>query len=260
MHRPGYWIPGYRVWEWCMIFVLSGEGPTDLGSCKNAQGKCSGDDFDVGSMTVLIEQLVKKHVDFRLRGWPDQIHYLSERTLCEMAKKLPNRLQPARSKKKPAEMGYFYTNALVLGVFAKTLEAEKADSAIAVLFRDCDSTRSVNAVWDKKWKAILDGFNHSQFDRGVPMLPKPTSEAWLLSAAQAQPYQNCQNLEDLPGNEASPNHPKRKLDAAFGARKTRRELCEWLDENPFDPDRAGAMPSFKAFRDRLDEVVLTVLH
>ncbi len=244
-----------------MIFVLSGEGPTDLGSCNNAQGKCSGDDFDIGPMTVLIEQLVEHRVGYQLRKLPDQIYYLSEKALCEKAKGLPNRLLPARSKKKQAEMGYFYTNALVLGAFAKSIEAETDDSAIAVLFRDCDSTRSAKAgLWDTKRQAILDGFNRSQFDRGVPMLPKPTSEAWLLSAAQAQPYQNCQNLEDLPGNEASPNHPKTKLVAAFGAHKTRIELCEWLDENPFDPVRADAMPSFKAFRDRLDEVVLTVLH
>ena len=95
-----------------MIFVLSGEGPTDLGSCNNAQGKCSGDDFDIGPMTVLIEQLVEHRVGYQLRKLPDQIYYLSEKALCEKAKGLPNRLLPARSKKKQAEMGYFYTNAL----------------------------------------------------------------------------------------------------------------------------------------------------
>ena len=244
-----------------MIFVLSGEGHTDLGSCNNAQGRCSGDDFDIGPMTVLIEQLIESRVGFRLRDLPDQIHYLSETALCEKAKALPVRLQPTRSKKKQVEMGYFYTNALVLGEFAKSLEAETDDAAIAVLFRDCDSTRSAKAgLWDIKRQAILDGFNRSQFDKGVPMLPKPTSEAWLLCAAQAQPYQNCQTFEELPGNEASPNHTKKKLDAALGGRKSREELCDWLDGTPFDPDRAASMPSFKAFRDRLDEVVSAVLH
>lgn len=244
-----------------MIFVLSGEGPTDLGTCNNAQGGCSGDDFEIGPMTVLVEQLVESRVGFRLRDLPDQIHYISETALCDKAKALPNRLLPARSKKKQVEMGYFYTNALVLGEIAKRLEAEKGDEAIAVLFRDCDGTRSAKAgLWDIKWQSILDGFNRSQFDRGVPMLPKPTSEAWLLSAAQDPPYQNCQSHEDLPGNEVSPNHPKKKLDAAFGEHKSRVELCDWLDETPFDPVLAGAMPSFKAFRDRLDQVVLTVLH
>lgn len=244
-----------------MIFVLSGEGPTDLGTCKNTQGGCSGNDLEIGPMTVLVEQLVEKRVGFQLRDFPDQIYYVSETALCNKAKELPNRLLPARSKKKQVEMGYFYTNALVLGVIARDLEAEKGDQAIAVLFRDCDGTRSTKAgLWDTKWQSILDGFNCSQFDRGVPMLPKPTSEAWLLSAAQDPPCQNCQSHEDLPGNAVSPNHPKKKLDAAFGKHKSRIELCEWLDETPFDPDRAASMPSFKAFRDRLDEVVSTVLH
>ena len=144
-----------------MIFVLSGEGPTDLGSCNNAQGKCSGDDFDIGPMTVLIEQLVEHRVGYQLRKLPDQIYYLSEKALCEKAKGLPNRLLPARSKKKQAEMGYFYTNALVLGAFAKSIEAETDDSAIAVLFRDCDSTRSAKAgLWDTKRQALLLSLIH----------------------------------------------------------------------------------------------------
>ena len=42
--------------------------------------------------------------------------------------------------------------------------------------------------------------------------------------------------------------------------KSREELCDWLDGLPFDPVRAASMPSFKAFEDRLDEVVSTVLH
>lgn len=244
-----------------MIFVLSGEGPTDLGACNNAQGGCTGDNFSIGPMSVLIEQLVEHRIGFRLRDLPDQIHYLSETALCEKARALPNRLQPARGKKKQTEMGYFYGNALALGVFAKQLEVEETDKAIAVLFRDCDGTRSAKAgLWEVKWQSITDGFANAQFERGVPMLPKPTSEAWLLSAAQAQPYQNCQLLEDLPGNTVSPNHPKEKLDKAFGAHKSSIELCEWLDETPFDSARAAVMPSFKAFRDRLDEVILSVLH
>ena len=243
-----------------MIFVLSGEGPTDLGACNNAQGSCTGDNFSTGPMTVLIEQLAEHRIGFRLRDLPAQIHYLSETSLCEKAKALPNRLQPARGKKKLAETGYFYSNALALGVFARALEDEEKDEAIAVLFRDCDGTRSARAgLWGGKWQSIANGFANAQFERGVPMLPKPTSEAWLLSAAQAHPYQNAQDLEDLPGNQASPNHPKKKLEQAFGTPKSRIELCEWLDETPFDSVRAAVMPSFKAFRDRLDEVVLSVM-
>jgi len=94
----------------------------------------------------------------------------------------------------------------------------------------------------------------------VPMLPKPTSEAWLLCAAQHQAYQNCAQLEDLPGNQASPNHPKKKLDKALGGHKSADELCEWLDNNPFDSVLAESMPSFKAFKDTLERVVNDLIH
>ena len=244
-----------------MIFVLSGEGPTDLGACSNAQGHCSDGDFDLGPMTVVLDQTLAPWLGYSLRDFSDRLHYVSEAALCAKAKSLSNRLRPARSKKMGVETGYFFANAMALGVVAKELEVATADQAIAVLFRDCDGSRSdLPVLWSAKHASMMSGFTYSQFDRGVPMLPKPTSEAWLLCVAQETPYWNCAQLEALPGNQASPNHPKKKLDAAFGGHKSREELCEWLDDKPFDPDRAGSMPSFQAFRDRLHEVVHAVLH
>ena len=245
-----------------MILVLSGEGTTDLGSCTNALGQCSGDDLAIGPLTVLIDQIIP-----RLQGGlsvlanRERLYYASESKLRERAKAFPSRLKPARSKKREAETGYFFGNAVALGVIAKEIEAETGQNAIAVLHRDCDSTRSVQAgMWQIKHDSMLDGFKFSRFPRGVPMLPKPTSEVWWLCAAQQQPYQHCSRLEELPGNQASPNHPKKKLDAAFGEHKSAAELCEWLDENPFDSVRAEAMPSFKAFKDELERVVNDLIH
>lgn len=244
-----------------MILVLSGEGPTDLGACSNGQGQCTDKDFAVGPITVLIDQILTIPLRFSLRDYPDRIYYIDETSLCQRAKTLPNRLKPTRSKKQGVETGYFHANAAALGAIAKELEETTHDQAIAALFRDCDSTRSAKSgLWDAKHTSMANGFNYAQFERGVPILPKPTSEAWLLCAAQNQPYQNCQQLEELPGNQTSQNHPKKKLAAAFGRQKSRAELCEWLDDNPFDPERATAMPSFKAFHDRLIEVAEAIRH
>lgn len=244
-----------------MIFVLSGEGPTDLGGCANSQGRCTNGDFSVGPMTVILEQLLAPRIGFSLRDYPDCVHYINETALDAISKAQPKRMQPARSKKQGVETGYFFANAAALGIAARELEVETEDAAVAVLFRDCDGTRSAPSVlWEAKQASMRHGFKYSQFDRGVPMLPKPTSEAWLLCAAQVPPYTACEKLEALSGNEASQNHPKKKLDAAFGGHKSREELCDWLDGLPFDPVRAASMPSFKAFEDRLDEVVSTVLH
>jgi len=238
-----------------MILVLSGEGPTDLGACNNAQGRCSDKDFTVGPLALLIKQMLEARTGDEL-NFSGRCLYVGETALSKKAKELPYRLLPARSKKKQAEMGYFYTNALALGVLASEVAAEAQDDVVAVLFRDCDGTRSAKAeLWDVKCRSIEDGFRYSKFSYGVPMLPRPTSEAWLIAAAQPQPYQNCQRLEELPGNEASPNHPKKKLDAIFGHHKSAHGLCDWLEAQPFDADRASAMPGFRAFRERLNEVL-----
>jgi hypothetical protein len=249
-----------------MIFVLSGEGPTDLGVCANAQGQCSDQDFAVGPMSVLIEQMLAPVIGYPLRDLPDRLYYVSKTVLRDKAKAHPQGQrfrsnQRFRSKMTPAETAYFFVNACALGEITLELECETQDTAVAILFRDSDGTRSDSAnSWQVKHDSMVSGFTYSQFSQGVPMLPKPTSEAWLLSAAQQQPYQNCHQLEDLPGNEVSPHQPKKKLDEAFGHHKSAQELCEWLDENPFDAEQAAAMPSFKAFRDRLHEVVRAVLY
>lgn len=239
-----------------MILVLSGEGPTDIGTCTNALGRCSDGDFRLGPMTVILDQMLAPLIGYSIRDLPDSLHYISETALAERSKKLPMRLKPSRSKKMGSETGYYHCNANSLGVVAKELELKANDKAIAVLFRDCDGTRSALAsLWETKWASMCSGFRRSEFLTGVPMLPKPTSEAWLLCAAQNPAYQNCSQLEELPGNEVSPNHPKKKLNAAFGEKKSAAELCEWLDENPFDSVCAEAMPSFKAFKDELERVV-----
>lgn len=164
-------------------------------------------------------------------------------------------------KKGAKETAYFYKNAWALGDWAISMEQAHEDKGIAVLFRDCDGTRSTgNSLWREKWDSMRRGFQRSGYSRGVPMLPKPKSEAWLLCAAKKSPYQNCAALEDLSGNDNSPNAAKKKLDAAFGGHRTGAELCDWLEENLFDSAKAGSMPSYAAFHDRLLEAVADVLH
>ena len=215
-------------------------------------------DFIPGPMTVIIDQMLVALLGYSMRELPDSLYFISETLLAERSKKLPMRLKPSRSKKMGSETGYYHSNAMALGDVAKELELEASDNAIAVLFRDCDGTRSAPAsLWQTKWESMCCGFRRSEFLRGVPMLPKPTSEAWLLCAAQNQAYQNCDQLEGLPGNQASPNHPKKKLDEAFGEHKSAAELCEWLDGIAFDSVRAESMPSFKAFKDELERSLTT---
>lgn len=247
-----------------MIVILSGEGPSDLGCCRNAVGSCTDEQFQLGPMAILIDRILEQRLNYSPKTIPGTYHYLSESVLVERekARKTESRSKVGLvGKKRGQETGYFYINAWMFGEIALEKEKSSGDEPIAILFRDCDGTRSTQAgLWDRKWNSMIEGFKRSQFTRGIPMLPKPKSEAWLLCAAKIPSSEGCDKLEDLSGNDDSPNSAKNKLDAAFNGHKSVEEQCEWLENNPFDVDRAFAMPSFKAFRDKLDWVLDEVLY
>lgn len=77
-------------------------------------------------------------------------------------------------------------------------------------------------------QSILDGFEDSGFKKGVAMVPKPTSEAWILCCLQH--YQHCDKLEDLPGNQVSSNHPKKLIQQKNGTAPTMATLVEIVAE------------------------------
>ena len=246
-----------------MIPVLSGEGPSDLGVCTNAQGRCSEHNFQSGPITVLLEQLIERRLGYALSDNPNAIQFISKARLLEFAakRKANKRSVILPGKKHGLETGYFHANALDLGQASLEIEAEFADNAVAVLFRDHDKMRSdPPALWDQKWKSMLDGFHRAQFPRGVPMLPNPKSEAWLLCAAKKQPFQHCAKLEDVPGNDDAPNSAKEQLAHALGGEKSAVELAEWMRGIAFDAKGASAMPSFAAFNYRLQLVLGDMLH
>jgi hypothetical protein len=243
-----------------MRVLLSGEGPTDLGSCTNALGVCEGIDFRMGPMTVLLAQMAEPKLGYDLLDTPDSLHSISETALCAYAKALPSRLQAARGKKKGVETGYFYANARALGNVAQQLEKKTGEPVLTVLFRDNDGTRSmVTSVWADKCKSIEDGFLRSGFETGIAMLPNPKSEVWLLCGATPG-SSSCAALENISGNDDSPNSAKSRLDAALDGRTSGDELAHWLREHPLDVARASSMPSFKAFKDALDISLDCLLH
>lgn len=244
-----------------MRLLLSGEGPTDLGVCGNAQGRCDGNDFKHGAMTKLIIQLLEPLLGYSLADFPDSFAYVSETALCAETKATPRRLQPVRGKKKGAEMGYFYANAMTLGRMAINMANEVGEAVVAVFFRDTDGTRSSHAgLWADKWQSVCEGFKAAEFEHGVPMLPKPKSEAWLLCVAGANPGGSCAHLEDLSGNDASPHSAKSQLDAALGHHHSGDELADWLVNQPVDAVRLETMPSFQAFHQALTDAVRHLPH
>ena len=236
-----------------MILLISGEGPTDIGACNQATESSAGADFNPGPMACLIDKLVEPYWDYPLRSTSSFV-FISEGSLVHycrsqrMGTTLPG-------KKKPVETAYFFKTARGLARLAKAQAESDACPVGAVLFRDSDGTNSSKrSLWNDKVTSIEAGFAAENFDFGVPMVPKPKSEAWLLCAVQAVRYQNCVQFEDLPGNDASPNSAKAELESALAARgRLYEDVCDMVENGEIDPQQIQ-MPSYGHFKTRLETV------
>lgn len=240
-----------------MYLLLSGEGKGDLGCCDMELSDCSGDQFTPGPMAWFIDQLIKSKIDF------SQIDYaccrfIPEQQLTEISKRssLPFRFP---GKKQKQETGYFYKNAQALAKEALSLQTEQGDKVLAVLFRDADRTRSSKrGEWQDKWDSMINGFSSQEFDYGVPMLPNPKSEAWLLCAVKDDPYQHCEQLESLSGNDDSPESLKSKLVQALDGNNSSEELSRMVKGKKIDIDQIN-MTSLVVFKDKLNEVMYKIM-
>lgn len=237
-----------------MKLLISGEGVSDVGTCNNAQGVCMDDTFSPGPMAIWLIRLLEPILHYDLFSVPEAVMYVSENVLNHDAKKSGGRMKRLRGKSKQPETSYFFSNAEQLGKRAKELSDVNNSPVVAVLFRDVDGTRGAPLVWQTKWDSMVSGFKAAEFDFGVPMLPKPKSEAWLLCATKQANHSHA-NLENISGNDTSPNSAKAQLDQALGGHYSAAELATWCDANPVDWSRLNTMPSFKAFFDRFHNVI-----
>lgn len=236
-----------------MILLLSGEGPTDIGSCATGTGTCEGKDFKHGPMALLIDKIVEPVWNYSPLETTSCV-FISETELArycreeKMGTTLPG-------KKKAVETGYFFKNARGLARLAKGLSARDGCPVGAVFFRDSDGTvSSRRSLWNDKVSSIESGFAAEDFDLGVPMVPKPKSEAWLLCAVQGVKYQNCARFEDLPGNDHSPNSAKDQLAEALENRDwSYADVNEKVETGEINPHQIQ-MPSFDYFKNRLETV------
>ena len=243
-----------------MKLLISGEGPRDLGACNNAQGQCTGDDFNRGPMAVWLARLWEALLNYHLFDVPEAVVYVSETALDQRAKNSGKRMHRLRGKKQAAETGEFFSNAMHLGLIARQLGADEAVPVMAVLFRDTDNKRSApGQLWQTKWDSMVNGFAAAAFDFGVPMVPKPKSEAWLLCAGQTARHSHA-GLEDISGNDKSPNSAKDQWDAFMKSPQTAAQEAEWCSIHPGDWQNVLTMPSFKAFYDRFHAVANAILH
>jgi hypothetical protein len=239
-----------------MLFLVSGEGPSDIGVCNDGNHICNTAEFRIGPMAMIVSQVVEK----RHRYSPIDagvLRCVSKHHLVERASELKavRKSLGLPGKKRGKETRYFFNNARVFARIAKDFPEILSDKVVAVLFRDSDGNASAGrGLWDDKRQSMIDGFEEEGFYTGVPMIPKPKSEAWLICALKQDAYHNCDQLEEGSGNDDSPYSLKAELEEFIGDVDVVSDLCDRLVDNRIDIDRIK-MPSFAEFRTRLESVI-----
>lgn len=226
-----------------MFLMLSGEGSSDMG------GAGAGGHFSQpGPMAHIVDKLVYRKFEFSPLQW-GLTFWVSRSELSEISR--TQRLKPhliLPGAKREAGYAGYTKHAAALAWKAQRKEEEEGDRCLAVMFRDSDGTQSdSHNHWEQVVHASESGFAAMGFSTGVPMIPKPKQEAWLLCAKKEDPYAHCQLLEEESGNDHCPSPLKEQLATICGGEPTTEELCDWVIEGCVDVERIS-MPSFDRFK------------
>lgn len=238
-----------------MYFLFSGEGATDLGACADGAPTCERDDYRYGPMTVIVAQIVEARHRYSLLD-AGCCGFVSEGTLVDRASELKAAKKAMRlpGKKREKETRYFFNNARVLARIAREREGERKDDVVAVLFRDADRATAGRGSWRGKRQSMEDGFTEEGLARGVPMIPKPTSEAWVIAGMTGGLNHRGKPLEDWSGKTGVANSLKAELEGLMGEKPSPEKLCEMVRERSIDYEKI-TLPTFIAFKKRLEAVL-----
>lgn len=230
-----------------------------MGSCYPEVGICRGEQYRPGPMALLVDQLVERQLgyDFSHLDY-ERVGFVSEKYLVE--NNLPARSRKSMmltGKKNKTETRYYFQNARALATVAKEKAIELDDRVIAVLFRDGDGTASAGrGLYQDKVASMQNGFAIENYqDFGVPMMPNPKSEAWLLCAIKQNPYQHCHLLEQESGNDNAHRATlKEQLEEALRVANLNEPINELIKSGVIDVERID-MPSFNQFKEYLEAAV-----
>ena len=245
-----------------MIFLVSGEGPGDIGSCSgkcDTLGICPREDFQAGPLTHVIDVILDRTLDWGVS--PREagcIEFVPKPTVIKRTKELSGLTLPGTKQAQGTAL--YFKNARAFARLALEKQEAEKDDVAAVLFRDSDGTNSsASGNWQDKVNSMKRGFEAENFKRGVPMIARPRSEAWFICALKQNPYECCDTLEtSIPGNDDAPRNAKTILTELLTQKgKTTDDLGEMVSENAINVFNIS-MPSFDAFRKRLEEVSLSM--
>lgn len=241
--------------------VVSGEGVTDLGASRGGLGISEGADIEVGPGLLLIYKLIYFYAPDWYRDmydWtadvPITTYLVSRGERSRVAKTLkPNLFQTHTNGRGGIEHA---KGAWALGQIAQSYEVD-----LCFYFHDTDGTqallRRTPDLQDIIVKGVSKGFDMQEVV-GIAMVPKPTSEAWLICHAGVPPYQHCHLLESsLAGNQDSETRsPKDHLASLLGTTRVVRddlvELARQVDVERLD------MPSFNQLKHDVQVALETI--
>lgn len=230
-----------------MKFVLSGEGPTDIGTIDNYTRS-----FEPGPMTYFIDAIVREKTSLsfieRHNIDGDVIYFIPKQDLKIQAKKVPSVLP---GKKSPQGTSYFTKNASTLGNKAKEIARISGLPTVAVLYKDADPTRS-HDDYHEKLDSVIKGFELVGFYHGVPMMPRQIMESWLLDSLDWQ-GESHPNFETVVGGRNSAYSYKEKLEEKVG-NSSRQRFVDLVNDGTFNQNRITAC-SYKRFKRKLEEII-----
>lgn len=237
-----------------MILVISGEGPTDLGTRRPRD---AGWEFVPGPMAWIVDKLLSQvgklnysMLELHASGG-DCVDFLNEGELAALRGSKPFFLP--RGDDTPGNVS-LRKGAFLLGKHARGIASERNSPVIAVFFRDADRTNSTpKTEWEGKFASMKQGFVRADFQSGVPMIPRPKSEAWMLCGLFKckNEKEDCDWLENESGNDASPKSLKGQLVDHLRYEPTTDQQAELVRDGQIDPAVID-LPSFTAFREELD--------
>jgi hypothetical protein len=241
---------------------LSGEGASDMGVCRqnSKQHFCSGNDYLPGPMArivdaIIVQQYCCSAIDNGTAVFVDgAIIEQTKHTLKPSKKSI--RLPGGKIK---IETRFHFEDARAFAVIVGGFVSENSiQDFVAVLFRDSNT----DTEWQNKWNSMVWGFEigfteKGQPNAGVPMLPCPISEAWLLCAIyrQENPHQNCDKLEKTRHGEQHDHALKIQFETLIGEHPSRELLNDHIISGKIDHTLID-LPSFNDFKRELVSKVM----
>ncbi|ELR5204380.1 hypothetical protein RG287_RS10490 [Providencia rettgeri] len=231
--------------------LVTGEGCSDMGGSNNGQSISTGEFYNLGPMALLAVRLLQKiipdwneyNIDFQSpNNW---MTCISGNELARQAKGVRKHRPSTKLKKGFVEHA---NRATTMAGYAKDNGHQ-----LAFYFHDTD-----RCDFDDLHQSIMLGFNGIEGVHGIPMIPKPTSEAWLICGLKQDPYAHCTALEtQLSGNDAASdnNAPKKVLAQLLGDEATTDLQYELV--NGIDVTRIN-MPSYNQFKTDLTTAIESI--